>query len=61
MSPETNLFPIIALGEDAIDAAAVARAYAYVIKNKKRWLESSGKQGINFVATNSSFAAIPGT
>ncbi len=33
----------------------VAKAYGYVLKQKKLWLETGGKQGANVVATNSSF------
>jgi len=33
----------------------VARAYGYVIKQKKLWLESKGAKGANVVVTNSSF------
>lgn len=35
--------------------SVVAKAYGYVIKEKKLFIESSGAQGANIVATNSSF------
>jgi len=35
--------------------SVVVKAYGYVLKNKKLWLESQGKKGANVVATNSSF------
>ncbi len=54
ISPATKVVPI-ATNYQGLDVATVARAYAYVIKNKTLWLESKGKKGINFVATNNSF------
>ncbi len=35
--------------------ATVAKAYGYVIEQKKLWYSSQGKRGANIVATNSSF------
>lgn len=35
--------------------ATVAKAYGYVIEQKKLWISSQGKKGANIVATNSSF------
>lgn len=35
--------------------SVVAKAYGYVIKMKKLWIESKGVQGANVVVTNSSF------
>lgn len=35
--------------------SVVAKAYGYVMKQKKLWIDSNGKQGANIVATNSSF------
>ncbi|MEK6774229.1 MAG: S8 family serine peptidase [Bdellovibrionota bacterium] len=35
--------------------ATVAKAYGYVIEQKKLWFASKGKKGANIVATNSSF------
>jgi subtilisin family serine protease len=37
------------------ETSVVARAYGYVIAQKKLWLESKGKKGANIVVTNSSF------
>ncbi|NDC23914.1 MAG: hypothetical protein EBZ49_07270, partial [Proteobacteria bacterium] len=37
------------------ETSVVARAYGYVLAQKKLWLESHGKKGANIVATNSSF------
>lgn len=41
-------------GSSTSTSIAVA-AYAYVLEQKSRWLESGGTQGANVVATNSSF------
>ncbi len=35
--------------------SVIAAGYGYVLKMKKLWIESGGKQGANVVATNSSF------
>lgn len=35
--------------------ATVAKAYGYVLKQKKLWIETNGQKGANVVATNSSF------
>jgi|LakMenEpi03Aug12_release.lakeMendotaPanAssembly.Ray.scaffolds.fasta_scaffold288772_1 subtilisin family serine protease len=37
------------------ETSVVARAYGYVLAQKKLWLESKGKKGANVVVTNSSF------
>lgn len=42
------------------DTATVQKAYGYVLKMKKLWLESHGKLGANIVATNSSFGVNQG-
>jgi len=37
------------------ETSVVAKAYGYVIAQKKLWIESEGKKGANIVVTNSSF------
>lgn len=37
------------------ETSIVAKAYGYVIAQKKLWIESKGKKGANVVVTNSSF------
>lgn len=37
------------------ETSIVAKAYGYVIAQKKLWIESKGKKGANIVVTNSSF------
>jgi len=37
------------------ETSVVAKAYGYVIAQKKLWLDSQGKKGANIVVTNSSF------
>lgn len=37
------------------ETSVVAKAYGYVLAQKKLWIESNGKKGANIVATNSSF------
>lgn len=37
------------------ETSVVAKAYGYVIEQKKLWLETKGKKGANVVVTNSSF------
>lgn len=37
------------------DTASTMRAYSYILKQKKLWLESFGRKGANVVAINSSF------
>ncbi|MBL7544703.1 MAG: S8 family serine peptidase [Bdellovibrionaceae bacterium] len=42
-------------GQSLGTTATVAKAYGYVIEQKKLWFQSKGQKGANIVATNSSF------
>ncbi len=46
---------IMAVVGSSGETSVVAKAYGYVIAQKKLWIESEGKQGANIVVTNSSF------
>ncbi|MCJ8276105.1 MAG: S8 family serine peptidase, partial [Bdellovibrionales bacterium] len=46
---------IMAIPGSSGTTSTVLRAYNYVLKQKKLWLETNGQQGANVVATNSSF------
>lgn len=51
---------IMALVGSSGETSVVAKAYGYVIEQKKLWLESRGKKGANVVVTNSSFGVDEG-
>jgi subtilisin family serine protease len=46
---------IMAVSLFDFSTAEVIRAYSYILKQKKIWLETNGEKGANVVATNSSF------
>lgn len=46
---------IMAVNGATSSTAIVLKAYGYVLKQKKLWIQSGGKKGANVVATNSSF------
>jgi subtilisin family serine protease len=46
---------IMAINGSSGTTSVVLKAYGYVLKQKKLWLQTGGKQGANIVATNSSF------
>ncbi len=46
---------IMAVNGSTNNTSTVLRAYGYVLKQKKLWLQSGGTEGANVVATNSSF------
>lgn len=51
-----KIMALKALKEDGGSLTSRAlKAYGYVLKQKKLWLESKGAKGVNIVATNSSF------
>lgn len=46
---------IMAVAASSGETSIVLKGYGYVLAQKKRWLQSGGKEGANVVATNSSF------
>lgn len=46
---------IMAISGSSGTTAVIAKAYGYVIEQKKLWIQSKGQKGANIVATNSSF------
>ncbi len=46
---------IMALSGSSGQTSTVLKAYNYILKEKKRYLETGGKEGANIVVTNSSF------
>lgn len=46
---------IMAISGASNNTAQVMRAYAYVLEQKKLWIETNGAKGANVVVTNSSF------
>lgn len=46
---------IMAIRGSTSNTAQVLRAYGYVLKQKKLWIDTNGAQGANVVVTNSSF------
>lgn len=46
---------IMAINGSTSNTAQVLRAYGYVLKQKKLWIETNGEKGANVVVTNSSF------
>jgi subtilisin family serine protease len=46
---------LMAVAGSSGKTSVIAKAYGYVIEQKKRWLESRGAKGANVVVTNSSF------
>ena len=50
-----NWFTQIMTVTTGFSTAQVIQAYSYILKQKKLWISSQGRRGVNVVATNSSF------
>ena len=50
-----KILPIQLSAQSRLSTANVVKAYTYIIKMKKRWLNTQGREGANIVASNSSF------